>query len=72
MENSEEAKSHADESDAGRDPEYVAVGCPAEDEETGYEEKRADHHWGKARFGNGAVVVCFEFANVKTVVTGKC
>jgi hypothetical protein len=72
LENSEEAESHADESDARSEPEYVAVGCPAEDEEAGSEKDGADHHWRQARFGSGAVAVCLEFSDVKFVVAGLC
>ena len=72
MENGKEAKSHADKSYAGSNPEYVAVGCPAEDEEAGGEEDGANHHWGQTCFGDGAVAVRFEFLDVEFIVAELC
>ncbi len=71
MEDSEEAETHADETNHGCDPEYGFGGCPAEDEEAAGEEDGADHHWWEAGFGNGFVAIRFESADVELVVPGK-
>ena len=72
MENGEESKAHAIEAKDGGEPEYVDRRGPAEDEETGGEKDGAEHHWGKAGFGDGFVVVLFKFAEVEFIVTRYC
>jgi len=71
LENGEEAKTHADKTDAGCDPEYGAGGRPPEDEEAGCEENGPNHHGWEAGFGDGAVVVCVEFLDVEFVIPMK-
>lgn len=56
LENGEESETHADEADAGAEPEDMGGGGLAEDEQAGCEEG-ANHHGGNAGFGDGPVVV---------------
>lgn len=44
------------------------LGSPAKDEEATGKEHGAEHHWWKAGFGDGAVVVCFEARDVEFLV----
>jgi hypothetical protein len=71
LEDGEEAEAHEHEARAGRDPEDRGRRRPAEHEEPGGEEYRADHHGREARFGNGLVVVRFEAPDVEPVVPGR-
>lgn len=68
LKDGEEAEAHEHEPDAGREPEYLRVGRPSEDEQASCEEERSAHHWWEAGFGYGSVVVCHEASGVEFVV----
>jgi hypothetical protein len=65
----EDAEAGEKAAEHGDDPVYVSsVACPSEPEQTGGKQHTADHTNRQAPFGNGDVVVGFEFADVAGVV----
>ncbi len=44
------------------------LGSPTKNEEATGEEHGAEHHWWKAGFGDGSVVVCFKAGDVEFLV----
>lgn len=68
LEDGEEAEAHEHGADEGPDPVDLRVPRPAEDEEAGGEQDRADHHGGQAGFGDGEVVVGAEALDVEFLV----
>jgi len=70
LEDREESKAHADECDHWCYWSNGTGGGPAENEKPTREKDGAEHHWWKACFWNGFVVVFVEFLDVEFVVAG--
>jgi hypothetical protein len=68
LEDGEESKTHADESNARCKPEYALIRCPSEHKKTSCEEDSPDHHWEETGFWYGSIIVRFKSSSVQSVV----